>query len=87
MKRQCIILFKKDPTLVTFSALTASILHARCISQMVIDKGIRNVIGGLHATALSELESNYFSSVVIWFSSENGARYNDKPKTNYGLLY
>ena len=85
MKRQCIILFKKDPTLVTFSALTASILHARCISQMVIDKGIRNVIGGLHATALSELEPIF--SVVIWFSSGNCARYNDKPKTNYGLLY
>ena len=63
VKRPCIVLFKKDPILVSFLVLTASILHVGCIIQMVIDKVIRKVLGGLHATVLSKLELNYLQKL------------------------
>lgn len=55
----------ESPTLVAVSALTASVDEAYRLGAWFQNRGIRTVIGGLHATACPEEATRFFDAVVV----------------------
>lgn len=58
-------LIQENPCFVAISALTASIREAYSFAASLRIRGIRTVIGGLHATACSTEAAKYADAVVI----------------------
>lgn len=54
----------ENPDLVAVSALTASIEEAYQLATLLRRRGLRSVVGGLHATACPEEASQHFDAVV-----------------------
>jgi radical SAM superfamily enzyme YgiQ (UPF0313 family) len=58
-------IMRQLPTLVALSALTASVEEAYCFSALLRRRGVRVVLGGLHATSCSEEARQHCDAVVI----------------------
>jgi radical SAM superfamily enzyme YgiQ (UPF0313 family) len=58
-------LVDEQPDLVAISALTASVIEAYRLASMLRNRGLRVVLGGLHATACPDEAQQYCDSVVV----------------------